>query len=746
VILDPLTGVIRSWFDPESRPLVSGAFAPRELAREVLEQSAPLLGWHPPLGDLVDGPVLGVAGGRSVRFNQDFKGVPVLQSEIIVNMHADSRVHSLYNQYHYDIPSGLDPAGIKVSPVAARAVVVRLASAYREREIGPARLVVVRYEPAGHEPPFRLRSHRARARFLLAVRASLARAKKRGVAPAVGEYRLAWRIVLRTRRPLNAWLLLVDAVSGALIEARDMVSYADGHGKVFDPNPIVMSGDLSLSSSTPASQLDALRVPVTLDRLDHADGKGLLRLRGAWVQIQDLVCPKYAPPTSGKGQFIFSSSSRKFLDVMAYYHIDRFQQYIQSDLGLLGVADCSIPVDPQGENGADASQATGAEIIFGEGGVPDATDAMVIVHEYGHALQHALNPESNFNNFASGEAEGMSDFLAAVYFDDKQKPVTPPTRGLMFSWNWNPINDPGRARHYDQHAPPNQAAWNPGLGYKLAELWASATFELYRKLGGDSTNPVVKRRARDLAIRLHLMAHAKIPGSGATVTQTAQEIEAADGGLTPWNPVNGLHVKVINDTFARRNVPGFGPKPVDVFVNDGRQGGYGAEAGSNGGDDNFENVLWLEDHRSSPDIWTRLAPYPATATPSPTDHEQPKAGQAAFVYVQIGNRGTGTVSSGPINARAFTAPADSDLVWKTGWVELGAPPAQPLDVPHGGSVIAGPFQWTPAKRGKAPVLVIVECNADKAATELLQPGDQVPIMDLVPFDNNIAMRDIVVTS
>jgi hypothetical protein len=41
------------------------------------------------------------------------------------------------------------------------------------------------------------------------------------------------------------------------------------------------------------------------------------------------------------------------------------------------------------------------------------------------------------------------------------------------------------------------------------------------------------------------------------------------------------------------------------------------------------------------------------------------------------------------------------------------------------------------------LLVIVECRSDKAVTELLKPGDQVPIMDLVPFDNNIAMRGIV---
>src|SRR5436309_2228017 len=82
-------------------------------------------------------------------------------------------------------------ARVAISAVAARAVAARLSDAYRERDIGPARLVIVRYAPADTEPPSGRRIDRARARFLLAVRASLNRGKKRGVALAPGEYRLA---------------------------------------------------------------------------------------------------------------------------------------------------------------------------------------------------------------------------------------------------------------------------------------------------------------------------------------------------------------------------------------------------------------------------------------------------------------------------------------------------------------------------------------------------------------------------
>ena len=198
VELDPRSGALRSWFDPMARPLVAGRFAPRELAREVLRQSAGLLGWQPTLWDIVDQPVLGVGGERSVRFSQEFKGVPVLASEVVVNMHGDSRLHSLYNQYHYDIPPALDPVP-KVPPLDARTLAARLSKAYKEKEIGPPRLVVLRYEPIDREPPFRpRRPNRARSRFIRAVHAHLARARGRGQAPQVGRHYLAWQVTLRT--------------------------------------------------------------------------------------------------------------------------------------------------------------------------------------------------------------------------------------------------------------------------------------------------------------------------------------------------------------------------------------------------------------------------------------------------------------------------------------------------------------------------------------------------------------------
>src|SRR5215467_3053063 len=192
VLVDERSGALRSWFDPDIPPLVTPPFAPREVAREILRLSAQLLRWSPTLPDIQDGPVLGIAGGISVRFTQEFRGVPVVASEIVVNMHGDGRLHSLYNQYHYDIPPALDPRTVTVSALSARALVARLSRAYERRTIGPPRLVVLPYQPEDRGLPVTpQRPNPVRRRFLRAVQVELSRARRHGQPPKPGHYYLA---------------------------------------------------------------------------------------------------------------------------------------------------------------------------------------------------------------------------------------------------------------------------------------------------------------------------------------------------------------------------------------------------------------------------------------------------------------------------------------------------------------------------------------------------------------------------
>ena len=122
---------------------------------------------------------------------------------------------------------------------------------------------------------------------------------------------------------------------------------------------------------------------------------------------------------------------------------------------------------------------------------------MVILHEYGHAIQDNILP--GFSGFSGGVGEGHGDFLAAVFYDDKHA-APANTRGIMMSFDANSTDAGWPGRRYDRATKFDEAAFTSGGGYERAEVWASAMFELYRKLGGDSVYPSVKSAARDLAI------------------------------------------------------------------------------------------------------------------------------------------------------------------------------------------------------------------------------------------------------
>jgi hypothetical protein len=77
---------------------------------------------------------------------------------------------------------------------------------------------------------------------------------------------------------------------------------------------------------------------------------------------------------------------------------------------------------------------------------------------------------------------------------------------------------------------------------------------------------------------------------------------------------------------------------------------------------------------------------------------------------------------------------------------MDAPSINVADVPAGGTYVAGPFPWTPTEVGHECAFAIVECDNDRAVTQDLQATDHVQHSDLVPFDNNIAQRNLAPTA
>jgi hypothetical protein len=177
-------------------------------------------------------------------------------------------------------------------------------------------------------------------------------------------------------------------------------------------------------------------------------------------------------------------------------------------------------VDPHGLNGADISHyvpnATGTGFIaFGEGGVDDAEDADIILHEYGHAIQDNQAPKvyssSLFcNTEASAMAEGFGDYWQASN-----------TRATSIAHKF----DPACYGEWD-HTPTCRRRVDSKKRYANiihechadGEIWSSALWEILTKLGNTEAN-------RKVAGQLVLQSHTEMKGMRKT------NPKFIDGGL-----------------------------------------------------------------------------------------------------------------------------------------------------------------------------------------------------------------------
>jgi zinc metalloprotease ZmpB len=403
-----------------------------------------------------------------------------------------------------------------------------------------------------------------------------------------------------------------------------------------------------------------------------------------------------------------------------------------------------LEVDPQGIDEDDNSHymAPGSPgnpirrpyLSFGEGGVRDAEDALVILHEYGHAIQDNCNP--GFNNPPTGLGEGFGDLLAAIYYDDKHHESK--TRGLMFSWDASPFGaGPWPGRRYDINWYFDGPEYTSNIGkHNKGQFWCATIFELYRKLGGDSKSKAIRKPARDLTLRFHLMANFNITTINAEAYQAALEIEAADNNLSGWKYPNGIHRKVIYDLFSRRHLDQFPPQEVDIYIDDGRNGGYRSLSSQ----DQFTEGLWKEEYWDTQDIWNKNLPYPddtSKSNGSSADHEGPIVGTETHLYVKIKNKGSNNSGSGKVNVQAYRSIKGKESKFEEDWTPIGT-----LTVPNvlpgqSNGAVVGSIRYTPEKENEA-VMTIVECDSDQSIIKNINTS--ISCQDFVPFDNNIGMR------
>jgi len=286
----------------------------------------------------------------------------------------------------------------------------------------------------------------------------------------------------------------ISALAALTIVALSLVTFAAGKppagsplgvGTVFQPNPVADLGDQTLTDQKDAdyAALTAAYHDVILTNLD---GSGFLV--GDWAQVVSETGDRAYSPSN---EFRYRRDDDRFEQVMAYYWITEAQKYIQS----LGFGTSRRPVNRKSQNvrinqwGVDNSFATTHkdELRFGKGGVDDAEDAEVILHEYGHAIHF-----SQGFAFASAEAsaisEGFGDYWAVTVGN-----VIAPTSDPACVADWDSVSYTSSAPHCLRRVDTNlhyPADLNGGVHHD-GQIWSRALWDIRQAVGNVKADTLI---------------------------------------------------------------------------------------------------------------------------------------------------------------------------------------------------------------------------------------------------------------
>ena len=324
---------------------------------------------------------------------------------------------------------------------------------------------------------------------------------------------LAWRIVAGVKGAPGEWEVVIDGHSGTPLYVLDLARYRhsrgaenknenqriDGKGMVWSPDPITSAGvpygnDYVDADDADLETLNNERINVDLLDIKQNDAAKYV-LQGPHVSIVGDIGDFYSPPAEDDpASFNYSRSNQHFEAVMVYYHIDTSQRYVQSlNIGW-DIQSGGIRANPHGLGDEDNSAYYTSQnaLAFGDGGIDDAEDAEVILHEYGHALLTDSAPNI-IGDEADAMHEGWSDYWAVSF-----------TRGLMdegllpsgewrkvFKWDgnetWNGRFLQTSSTYPDDFDCVNSS--NPSCDiYADGVVWATTMMEIYDVLGKETTD------------------------------------------------------------------------------------------------------------------------------------------------------------------------------------------------------------------------------------------------------------------
>lgn len=249
---------------------------------------------------------------------------------------------------------------------------------------------------------------------------------------------------------------------------------------VFNPDPLTSAGvsyggQYKDFGDADNASLNGQRVSVNMKVGYNND---TFKLENPYVIIKDFSAPTVAPVyTIGSPVFNYLRSQSGFENVNAYYHITNQQQHLQL-LGFTNLVNYQIWVDTWGTSADNSFFSPGyspPRLTFGTGGVDDAEDADVIIHEYGHAISHSAAPGTNNGTERQTLDEANGDYFAASY----SKNINSFNWQNVYSWDGHNEYWPGREVLSSKHYPEDLA----NDIYDDADIWSSTLMQIWDKIG-----------------------------------------------------------------------------------------------------------------------------------------------------------------------------------------------------------------------------------------------------------------------
>jgi hypothetical protein len=344
--------------------------------------------------------------------------------------------------------------------------------------------------------------------------------------------------LLATTSALAASALLAPPAQAA----KPTPGTSTGTAQVFMVNPVQSTGIETLTDQNDADKA----VPDTayaMVQLRNLDGSGYLR--GAWVTVQSATG---TPAFSATNTFVYSRHADQFEQVMGYFWVNQAQEYLQSlgfdEVRHPGILRQSLDLKID-QFGGDNSYQTDQpfRLRFGKGGVDDAEDAEVIVHEYGHAVHQSQVPGFGASLQAGSIGEAWGDYFAVTVGLDAAEhygwPVNAP-EGCPMDWDATSYT-PGPVhciRSFQSGLTVEDAI---GEVHFDGQIWSQALWEIRKAYAGLGLGT----RAWDTTLVLSQFDYAPDTSFDAAATATYRVALARDGAAA---------ADAVRDAFAARGI------------------------------------------------------------------------------------------------------------------------------------------------------------------------------------------------